>query len=537
MMINKNDDDYEIYEIFKDQFVDNIRVIENNIEKLQSTAEYTNAVNNLFRIFHGVKANSRYFHFETITNAADKVEKILSALRDESGPADVSTLNWLANVHMQCCVWADEMENAASEFSLADVSLLKEVKINASHEKPSLIMKKLSLIYLDANKNRSAQLVSALQTNFLSAQDVNAMTDFESKLIEEQPNICIINFNEECIKAAKLTQIYAPQAAIIVVLDKADRSTYLKLGVEGIYHILTNPIMGNALKRELLAVTNSHFTARRFLISNKKIQEFIQTLQPLSASISQIQQICNDDELSVKDLINVVKADSIISGMVLKAARNPMYGLEEINTVDHAVSIFGKMQVQAIALSTMVDEFSEVDLGAYNMDELTFSNVAALRLTLMIKWYAKVSISSLALLSTTAILGNIGQLLLAEEISKEKKKEDFLREINEHGIQYAEEKLLHTTTALVSSDILSHWQLERDIVDSIRFSDNPQHAAKEIQALCLANHVVYRLIALDGNIQTEIPASLAALLQEAGLSTEPLKKALNAVVKIANKRK
>lgn len=534
-MIDKNDYDYEIYEIFKDQFVDDVTNIENSIDELESAADYKDAVNNLFRIFHGIKANCGYFEFEEILPIAVKVEKMLSALRHESGPADIDTINWLLRVHEQCRVWAEEMEGSATEFSKADSSLLEEVKVNDCDEKPSAIMKKLSVIYLDENKKRSAQLVSALQGSFLRVQATNELSDFENKIIEEQPNICIINFNGDSIQAAKLCHICVPEAAVIIVLDKVDRSISLKLGVEGIYHILTNPIVGSELKRELFAVTNSHFTARRFLITNQKIKDFIQKLQPLNASILQIQQICNDEESSIKDLVNVVKVDSIISGMVLKSARNPMYGLEEINTVDHAVSIFGKTRVQAIALSTMADRFSTLDLSAYNIDEQTFSNVAALRLTLMIKWYSKVSISSLAILSTTAILSNIGQLLLAEEISKINKKDEFLKEIDAHGIQFAEEKLLHTTTALVSSDILSQWQLDKDIVDSIRFSDNPQNASKEIQSLCLANHVVCRLIELNGTIHHFIPESIVNLLQENGLSVNPLEKALDAVVQIANK--
>lgn len=534
-MIDK--DDYEIYEIFKDQFIDNIDKMRSSIEELKDMQLYENAVHNLFRIFHGVKANSRYFHFEHIAAVADKVEKLLSALRNETGPIDASTLTWLGKVYEQCCVWGEEMESSAHQFSKADLLLLEAVQFHANSEKPSSIMKKLTLVYLDANKNRSAQLVSALQESFLSAQDVSELKDFERLLIEQKPNICIINFKDNTLKAAKLCQIYLPQAAIIVVLDKVERNMYLKLGVEGIYHILTNPMMGTALKREFIAVTNSHFTPRRFLINNQKIQKFIQTLQPLSASIQQIQQVCGDDELSIKDLIHVVKGDAIISGMLLKAAKNPMYGLGEINSIDHAVSIFGKTQVQAIALSTLVDEFGVLDLSAYEMSESTFSNVAALRLTLMVKWYAKVSISSLAILSTTAILGNIGQLLLAEEILKSNKKEEFIKQAQEYGLQYAEEKLFHTTTPLVSSDILSHWQLERDIVDSIRFSDNPQNASPEIQNYCLANHIVYRLVELNGKIHESIPLDILTLLEKNGLNPALLEKALNAVVAIAAKNR
>ncbi|MBU1658031.1 HDOD domain-containing protein [bacterium] len=531
-MIDTNDFEYEIYEIFKDQFINNMVHIENGISDLQNPESYESAVNNLFRIFHGIKANSRYFHFEAITTVVDKVEKVLSSLRDVNGPADTNIVEWLLRVQEQCSVWMQEMESTATEFSKVNPLLLRAVDIHTSNEKLSSIMKKISIIYLDDNTKRSNQLVGALKKTFISVQQTDSLADFEKKIINEQANICIINFSKESIKASKLSQIHAPLSAIIVIVDKSDRDTFVKLGAEGIYHIIKNPIMGDVLKRELLSVIDSHFTPRHFLISNKKIKNFIQTLQPLHASILQIQRICNDEEISIKELIKVVKLDPIISGMILKAARNPMYGLEEINTVDHAISIFGKMRVKAIALTKMINAFGKTDLSAYNISESVFSNVAALRLTLMIKWYSKVSISSLSILSTTAILGNIGQLLIAGEIATPDKKDNFLKDLNENGVQHAEEKFTHTTTAYVSSDILSYWQLDNDIIDSIRFSDYPQNAPEEVYHLCLANHIVYRLIELNGNVQPKIPKKIEKLLHDNGLSAEPLQKALDAIVKI-----
>ncbi len=213
-----------------------------------------------------------------------------------------------------------------------------------------------------------------------------------------------------------------------------------------------------------------------------------------------------------------------------------MYCLEEVNTVDRAVSIFGKIRVQAIALSQMVDGFGKVDLSSYNINETIFSDEATLRLTLMIKWYSKVSISSLSILSTTAILGNIGQLLIAQEIINYNKKNDFLNNLNSKDIQYTEEKLRHTTTACVSSDIISYWQLDKNIVDSVRFSDYPQNAPEEIYDLCLANHIVYRLVKSNGEIEPTIPRNIEVLLIKSGLQTAPQQNALDVIIKIASKK-
>lgn len=535
-LINKDDFEYELYEIFKEQFINNMVQIENNILELENSEHDKKAINNLFRIFHTLKANSQYFHFESMSIVADKTEKVLASLREGSAFSDISVIKWLIKVQEQCFIWSHEMENDATEFSQPTPSLLNEIEIKDSHTNALSLLKQLSVLYFDINQKRSQKLLSALEKNFLKVKEVHTLDDFEQKLILEQPNICIINIGKDTIKASKLSQQHVPNSAIIVVFDKLDHSTYLKLGVHGIYHTILNPIMGDELKRVLLSVIDSHFTSRQFIITNQKIKDFIETLQPLSVSILQIQRICDDEEASIKELIKAVKLDPVISGMILKTAKNPIYGLEEISTIDQAVSIFGKTRVKAISLSQMIDAFGRMDLSPYNITESIFSNVAALRLMLMIKWYSKVSISSLAILSTTAILGNIGQLLIAREINVLKKKTVFLQNIQDNTIQIAEEKCMRTTTASVSSDILSYWQLEMDIVDSVRFSDNPEDGPEQIYSLCLANHVVYRLVQLDGKVLKKVPKNIEKLLQKNKLRVEPLQKALDAINNITQER-
>lgn len=64
----------------------------------------------------------------------------------------------------------------------------------------------------------------------------------------------------------------------------------------------------------------------------------------------------------------------------------------------------------------------------------------------------------------------------------------------------------------MSSDIFRYWNLHKDIVDCVRFSDNPQNAPVEIYDLALANYVVFRLIPLNGEVVREIPERIKELL-------------------------
>jgi HD-like signal output (HDOD) protein len=97
--------------------------------------------------------------------------------------------------------------------------------------------------------------------------------------------------------------------------------------------------------------------------------------------------------------------------------------------------------------------------------------------------------------------------------------------------------MVNTTTPLVSSDIVSYWKLHKDIVDSIRFSDDPKTASEEIADLALVNHVIYRLISIDGKIEESLPQKFQKLLDARGLKSAALQKALDEINKINKENK
>jgi HD-like signal output (HDOD) protein len=529
--------DTEIFEIFKDEFRNNIFKVRHIILELNERQNYKEAVNGLFRIFHGLKANSRYFGFETIEILADKVEKLLGILRETHEGIDASIYEWLFDVADQLSLWEEEMQTQNGDYSKAPSALLERIYLLACDDTSSEKLQTLQTLYLDTNPKRSLKVIALLEEQMRSVIHVSTLEAFEKTMDERAPDICMVNTcYDDVLIALQIFHKSPHDAAFIFVADEVKPNEYIRYGVEEIYHILQNPINAKELRRELLSLVDAHFTERRYIITNTKIQNFIKKLQPLSASLLQIQQVCNDDELSIKDLINVVKVDPIISGMILKAAKDPLYGLENVNTIHHAITIFGKSRVEAIALSSVVDEFRAFDLAPYGMSDALFSKVAALRLTLMMKWYAKVSVSSLSVLSTSAILGNLGQILLAKELITLGKTKEFFDSLAYYSIRDAEEKFLHTTTAHVTSDILRYWRLDNRVLDSIRLSDYLNvEKQSDLYPLVLANHVVYNLISLDGTIATEVPEYLQNLLAQQKIALEPLQKALEFIHELLNK--
>jgi len=317
---------------------------------------------------------------------------------------------------------------------------------------------------------------------------------------------------------------------IISIFDSITSICSKKLLKKGISHSTTNPLSAKILQRELISIIKVFFSSSNIIIVHKKITDFIQNLQPLPNTIFQILQICDDEEVPIKELIKVIKTDPIISANILNKANSPLYGNTELKTIDQAVTKFGKRAIKALAMCGMYNSMGKVDLNAYNMNEDNFSNVSMARLSLMLKWYSKVSISALSILSSTALLGNIGQLLISKEITQNDNTEDFHSLSSTCSIKYTEESIMHTTTNIVSSQILNYWKLSKDIVDIISYSDDPIEAPDELRKLCVANYIVYKLIDIKGNIAKKIPDELLPIIAEFNFDIAPLNKALESLV-------
>lgn len=512
----------EVFDMFSDQLIAQLPRIEEIVLDLDKNGIDNELLNELFRIFHSFKATASYLGLPGLRSLSEKTETVLSMLQKNSLQVSTDIIDWLFRVKDQFSQWSDEIELNANV--LSESNLEKEINLTATKEPLSTSMKKLTLLYCDDDKTRAKTIIPVLKK---MVGQVKYVSSFEELLkLSTDIDIVFTNIANDTPQYIKKVYKKFDKSALIVTLDKVTPTIKSKYALYGIHHIIKSPIKGDALKRELYAVTLSHFSERRVLISNKKIKEFIETLEPLPNTIFQIQQICDDSEMGISDLIKVVKQDPIISGTILNAANSPIYGLKKITSIDQAVATFGKRTIKAIALGEASKYIGIQNLECYGINDELFSSISNYRLSLMVKWYSKVAIADLSTLSVSAILGNIGQLLIAKEITRYAKIKEFQAVAKSESIQFAEESILHTTTAFVTSDILDYWNIQSEIVDSIRYSDNYKNAPIEIQHLCIANYVVFNLVHLNGTIKSEVPAKIAKLVEEHNMNLSALRKAL-----------
>lgn len=519
--------DQEILEDFKEQFERSLPQIAQHVDAMASAHHSEKAVNELFRILHSYKALAGYLGLASLHTLLSNAEELLGVMRTNTGRINENTIFWLKTMKEQFDVWNYELQMGFENFS--DVHpLLEKVTLLAPERSSGERLKELRLLYIDSNQERASKMTEILGRIVREAYHVGSIEVLRT-ITSAKPDIILINCGAENFASIAFCQQTFPKAGIIAAFEKLTPNLRLKLALKDITHPISKPIRSEELKRELLNVTTSHFNQRRIIINNKKITQFVQNLSPLPNSLYQIQQICDDPELPIRDLIRVIRQDPVLSGIVLDAANQPIYGLKNITTINQAVTAFGKRTVKALVLGLMHKNMGEQDLSACGMDESAFSQVVALRLALMMRWYVKVSIGALGVLSSTAVLGNIGQLLISREIARYGKGEAFRNYCDLHGADAAVNEFLQTSIAFVSSDILRFWKLDNAIIDSIRYSDEPDLAPEEIKALAWANHIVYQLIPAKGEISTEVPDKLKRQMLRLELDVSVLQQALDQV--------
>jgi HD-like signal output (HDOD) protein len=258
---------------------------------------------------------------------------------------------------------------------------------------------------------------------------------------------------------------------------------------------------------------------------NNNILKEIKALPPLPESVIEVNRICSNPEGTIADLAKAIKKDPIATATILKAANSPMYGLKEIKTVENAIAMFGKATTKAFILQMAVKSSFESNLSPYNLSFDDFSNIAQKRAFVMTKWYANINFQMLNILATTTLLANIGQIVIAKELLKNDKCNEFKEKISaeEYLIEELEKEYMDITATEVTAKILEYWKLEKLLVDSLKYSiskESVNEADEETKPYALANYAVFKAIDGLGRTDDEEMEEITEMLTENGLDAD-----------------
>lgn len=529
------DNNIDMFEQFESQLINLNNEMKLLLEEMQSQEHYLESVNTLFRHFHSIKATVSYLNYEDTLKIVKKTEEVLGILRNyKRAPSNRTLFSWLEGVRIQISIWVNEIDTNDGILSEVSEELLKALQFNYDSTDPKILLKRLTLLIVIKNEKLRTVINENFSKFFKSVYVSDNAKDGFKKYLYNQPSFIIsdFNLNDNTNGFAMLKKVQQADSKLPVILlfDTYNRSLLMKLSIYGI-SALTKPLKLGQLYSQVVEKIQIRYGAKRIKMSNETIQKVVEDLKPLPDSILRVQRLCDSPDTSVRDVIQEVKRDAIFSALILKEANMPIYGNQGMDSIERAVSFFGKRAVKALSLAEVAMQMGSIDLECYGIDSELFFKVSQLRMRLMISWYSKISIADLNILATTAVLGNIGQIIIAREIDALGRKEEFLEITKEEGSYAAEEQILNVSTAEVTADVLSYWELDRMLVDAIRYSDNLEQAPEEILSFAVANYIVFQLVPPNfHSVSVELPEQISELMEKHDLASEPLLKALERLV-------
>jgi HD-like signal output (HDOD) protein len=221
----------------------------------------------------------------------------------------------------------------------------------------------------------------------------------------------------------------------------------------------------------------------------------IEVLPMLPESVHKISAICHDPLSGIRDLVDIVQTDPMLSANLLKAANAPVYGMSrKITTVSQAVSLFGMYMVRGFALASAVKETIILDVSCYSIENYQFVEVATQQNALLMNWIGRHQPKMMDILAPLSFIDNVGQILVNNYIKEHHLEAEFSDVIIKYEfIEEAEIALIKKTSQQIVSKLFEHWLFEEALVETMSIIDYENSESSYIEYARIL-HVMRTLI-------------------------------------------
>lgn len=229
------------------------------------------------------------------------------------------------------------------------------------------------------------------------------------------------------------------------------------------------------------------------------IIDSIKALPALSKTVREINRIYDDESATIADMAKVVKEDPMIVANLLKAASSPLYGFSrEIKNAGQAVNLFGLSMTRSIALGNSVSKLLNVDMQPYGVSPERFAEISSLQATLIYSWYKKIDKQKAETLYLAALLQEMGKILIASDIIQEDEVFSFKSEVEiSNNIAQVERSYVNVSTSEVTALVFKHWNFDENMIDMIKYADNPNEAEEETKEYSIALNIIKMIIPIN----------------------------------------
>jgi len=266
------------------------------------------------------------------------------------------------------------------------------------------------------------------------------------------------------------------------------------------------------------------------------IIDSIKSLPPLSKTIADVNAVFANEASGIADLAKAIEADPMIVANLLKAANSPLYGFsKEISNAAQAVSLFGMSMTRSIVIGNSVKKLLNVDMQPYGITSEKFAEISSLQAVLILKWYKSIDVKKADKLYLAAFLQETGKILISSDIIQEEETTSFSSEIDtSNNLAMVEKSYVDVTSADVTAAVFEHWEFDRDFINMIKYSDNPEPAPAELKEYATALNIVKSIIPMNKPL-SEVSINIGLKkARDAGYNYEVLEDAVDEILDILN---
>ncbi|MDF1879472.1 HDOD domain-containing protein [Sulfurimonas sp. SAG-AH-194-C20] len=259
----------------------------------------------------------------------------------------------------------------------------------------------------------------------------------------------------------------------------------------------------------------------------RSIVKHIESLPALSDTTQVVQKLYENgaENVDVKELVQAIEEDVVLTLNILKMINSPLYGLSnKITSISQAVTLFGTHIVYGLVVRYSIESAIIANLRPYGLSNSKFNDVCHMQSTLMSKWYSKVKSKDAQFLAPLALVMESGKLVVAQEVTQHTNIKEFINGLkNAPNISEYENSLFGTSSYYVSGLLFEHWNLDSIYVDMLKGLDFEHDGASKMGYYIDILDVVRIAVNVVSIFTEESIADAAEIVSDLGLDVADFK--------------
>lgn len=242
-------------------------------------------------------------------------------------------------------------------------------------------------------------------------------------------------------------------------------------------------------------------------------------LATLPSTFTRLTGIINDPRSSLNDISRIISEDQALTAKLLRLANSAYFGLPgKVDTITHAVTVIGTLQLQDLVLATSVmGMFTGIPPALINMQEFWLHSLGCGVSGRVLATFRREA--NIERFFVAGILHDVGRLVICLKLPEQFRQVlEFSR--SENRLLYeAEQEVLGFDHAKVGGLLLKKWKLPTLLVDSASFHHAPARSDQfpEETATAHISDIVAHALELGCSGETTVPPPAAGAWERVGL--------------------